>query len=292
MPAEDEEIRDLRESSRELLHELRRTKTESMWRNSIGLVMLLGCVIGAAVVVQKLGPLEVQGSNDPYIRRQQLRAAAQRAAAAGDNTPSALAAWSPPASRMPRARSSSGVLRDEIQLGTDQAELKWMKQELKSTLAKRRESSQTLAVQRTKIDSQEKDLLEMKDRMAELDQDLKDEEMGKEHYQQELQTTKDSLNLTKQELAEKKLAFSKFLGMLQGTWSQTKLLKAKIDSLEAADRRKKRKSRSRRSNKERHALDDKVKQLLGLADSKTQTPTLTMPSTESPNDDDSENSVW
>jgi hypothetical protein len=124
-----------------------------------------------------------------------------------------------------------------------------MKQELKSTLAKKRESSQTLAVQRTKIDSQEKDLLEMKDRMAELDQDLKDEEMGKEHYQQELQTTKDSLNLTKQELAEKKLAFSKFLGMLQGTWSQTKLLKAKIDSLEAADRRKKRKSRSRRSNK-------------------------------------------
>jgi hypothetical protein len=118
MPAEDEEIRDLRESSRELLHELRRTKTESMWRNSVGLVMLLGCVIGAAVVVQKLGPLEVQGSNDPYIRRQQLRAAAQRAAAAGDNTPSALAAWSPPASRMPRARSSSGVLRDEIQLGT------------------------------------------------------------------------------------------------------------------------------------------------------------------------------
>ena len=187
MPAgQGEDTRELRESSRALLEELRQTRRDGTWHQvwAVVLAMLLGLgIVVAAVAVHRYGPWE-HTSSSALLRRQRLQQAAEKVEMTGNKLVSALATWSPSGRRSqdeaPDDTSSSGAsgltVKEEIQLGKDQAELQWMKRELKASLATKRKASESLAIERVKSKEQEKDMTELQKTLAQLVQEVKDRE--------------------------------------------------------------------------------------------------------------------
>jgi len=285
----------------------RRDQRDGMWRGAVAITAVIGVVLATSLLVAEWSTAE----SEQVARRQRLRLAAEKVAVTGSKLVSALATWSHPRQPTPRASTGGGTLRKEVavevakalgatgapfegsdaELGGDEAELelKWVRQELKSSNQAKRQDAESLAIQRAKREAQEKDLTIVTDELAQLRQEIKDrdeevtrarariargekallskeveiaelkEQLSKRaatHTAQlaasdkkrkgdsklyeesmtcekKLNAVKDSLLKTTQELSQKKKDFRKFLSMLQSTWSETKNLKAQIDSLES-----------------------------------------------------------
>lgn len=320
----EEIVERLRETSGTLQQELARNQRESAWRIAVGLLLVLGVVLGAVLIVPA-----VATDDAAVMRRQRLQLAAEKVAATGSKLVSALtmmshhvhAARSEKLSELPfhydhhestrpydgdlqaaiAAEVEKGLERKSIaekELGKDTAELKWVRQELKESLAQKRQAADSLAIQQEKEKEKNKEVGVVTDELMQLKQEVKDREeelasartriskgeealLGKEleiaelkkhlakHTQlaaqkeatekaqceckkaggiytdamscekdlnkvtQELTKVQDTLHHTQTELNLKKRDFRKFLGILQGTWSETKTLKSQIDALQA-----------------------------------------------------------
>ena len=175
---------------------IRRDQREGMWRGAVAAVAVIGVVLAMSQLVGEWGMAEknlTTVTDELAQLRQEVK----------DRDVEVTRA------RARIARSDKALLSKEVEI----AQLK----EQFATQLSRRAATHTAQ-------------LAACDQKSTGDSKLYEDSMTCE---KNLNAVKDSLLKTTQELSQKKRDFRKFLSMLQSTWSETKTLKAQIDSLQS-----------------------------------------------------------